>query len=149
MVPRLPPPYLRPAKNQQHAAAQGGRTEGKRCAGRRKFGVKRAKAAWSLGPLLAYFWLGRGWSVGAVRNAQCSCCNARKHFLRCSSLNFSNTCSAVISEPPTKHRHCAHQSKWLPTLAELYIYRSDSHLPVSSQKIQNTLWDSGDFGLWV
>lgn len=147
MVPRPPPPYLRPAKNPQHAAARGGRTEGKSRAGRRTFGVKRAQAVGMLGPSFADYWLGRGWSADAVGRAQRGCCDAGEHFLRCRSLNFSNACSAVTSEPPTKHQHCAHQCKWLPSLAELYIYRSHPHLSASAQKIQNTLWDSGDSAL--
>lgn len=95
-----------------------------------------------LGPLLAYYWLGRGAKCGCSR--QCRCCNAGEDFLPCWSLNFSNACSAVTSEPPAKHQHCAHQCKWLPSLAELYIYRAHPHLSASAQKIQNTLWDSGD-----
>lgn len=143
MVPRLPPPYLHPAKNLQHATAWGGRAEGKQRAGRRKFGVKRAKAAGILGPLLA----GPGTKRGCSERCTMERLQRSQTLPTMLESKFLYTCSTVISEPPTKHQHCAHQRKWLPSLAELYIYRYDPHLPASSQKMQSTLWYSGDFGL--
>lgn len=70
----------------------------------------------------------RGCNVQCTKNnVQCVPC---KHFLWCSTLNFSNICSAV--KPPTKHQHCTHHCKWLPGLAEWNIYHTDpqlSHVP--------------------
>lgn len=70
-------------------------------------------------------------------------CVPRKHFLWCSMLNFSNICSVVVSEPPTKHQHCTHHCKPLPRLTELNIYHTDPHL---SHVTFSLFWDEG-FGL--
>jgi len=109
MGPRLSLPHLHPVKNLHRTAVRGDKMERERDLERGETwggesGEKsEAKSHECCLLILAWLVMKRGcnkqWTKLSVQSV------LWKHFLWCSMLNFPNICSAIISDPPTKHQH--------------------------------------------